>query len=96
MGIYEELRREKSNVKIHILCPGPVDTGFNDRANVKFGVKSLTSDYVAKYTLNKIKKGKTIIIPGLTMRLGIFGMRFLPRKLLAKITYNIQKSKSLQ
>ncbi len=96
MGIYEELRREKSNVKVHILCPGPVDTGFNDRANVKFGVKSLTSDYVAKYTLNKIKKGKTIIIPGLTMRLGIFGMRFLPKKLLAKITYNIQKSKSLQ
>ena len=39
MGIYEELRRDKSNVKINILCPGPVDTGFNERGHVKFGVK---------------------------------------------------------
>lgn len=96
MGIYEELRRDKSNVKVHVLCPGPVDTGFNDRAGVKFGVKSLSSDYVVKYTLKQMKKDKTIIIPGVTMKLGIFGMRFIPRKLLAKIAYNIQKSKSLQ
>lgn len=96
LGIYEELRRENSNVKIHVLCPGPVDTGFNERAKVKFGVKSLTSDYVVKYTLKMINKNKTIIIPGFMMKLGIFGMRFLPRKFVAKITYNIQKSKSLQ
>ena len=50
MGIYEELRRDKSNVKINILCPGPVDTGFNERAHVKFGVKSLKSKDVVKYT----------------------------------------------
>ncbi len=96
LGIYEELRRENSNVKIHVLCPGPVDTGFNERAKVKFGVKSLTSDYVVKYTLKMINKNKTVIIPGCMMKLGIFGMRFLPRKMLAKITYNIQKSKTLQ
>ncbi len=96
MGIYEELRRDKSNVKVHVLCPGPVDTGFNDRAGVKFGVKSLSSEYVAKYTLKMVRKNKTIIIPGLMMKLGIFGMRFIPRKMLAKITYNIQKAKSLQ
>lgn len=96
MGIYEELRRDKSNVKIHVLCPGPVDTGFNDRAGVKFGVKSLSSEYVANYTLKKVRKNKTIIIPGIMMKLGIFGMRFIPRKMLAKITYNIQKAKSLQ
>ena len=96
MGIYEELRREKSSVKIFVLCPGPVDTGFNDRANVRFGVKSLTSDYVVKYTLKMIKKNKTIIIPGLTMKFGIFGGRFLSRKGITKMNYNIQKSKSLQ
>lgn len=96
IGIYEELRREKSNVRIHVLCPGPVDTGFNNRAGVKFSVKSLTSDYVVNYTLNKMKKNKTIIIPGFSMKIFIFLTRFVPRKLIAKITYNIQKSKSLQ
>ena len=96
LGIYEELRRDNKNIRIHVLCPGPVDTGFNDRANVKFGVKSLTSDYVVKYTLKMIKKNKTIIIPSLRMKLGIFGTRFISRKGITKITYNIQKSKSLQ
>jgi short-subunit dehydrogenase len=95
IAIYEELRRENSNVKIHILCPGPVDTGFNERAKVSFKVKSFESDDVVKYTLKCIKKNKTIIIPGLGMKLGIFGTRFISRKGIAKIIYNIQKSKSL-
>ena len=96
MAIYEELRRDNSNVKIHVLCPGPVDTGFNDRANVRFGVKSLKSDDVVKYTLKCINKNKVLIIPGVMMKLGIFGTRFVSRKGISKIAYNIQKSKSLQ
>lgn len=96
MGIYEELRRDKSNVKIHILCPGPVDTGFNDRAHVKFSVKSLRSIDVVKYTLKKIKKNKLIIIPGLSIKLGVFANRLLPRKTIVKITYKIQKSKKVK
>ena len=55
-SIREELRKDKSNVKIGILCPGPVDTNFNNVANVKFNTKSLTSEYVARYTVNKMLK----------------------------------------
>ena len=93
MAIYEELRRKKSNVKIHVLCPGPTDTGFNDRAKVHFGVKSLSSDYVTSYTLNKIKSNKVLIIPSLRMRLSVFFTRFAPRKILLKIIYNVQERK---
>ena len=96
MGIYEELRRNKKNVYIHILCPGPVNTNFNNRANVKFTLKSLSTSEVVKYTLNKINKNKVLIIPGLYVRLGVFANRLLSRKRMAKITYDIQKSKSLQ
>ena len=96
MGIYEELRRSKSKVKIHVLCPGPVDTGFNDRAHVKFGVKSLKSIDVVKYTLRCMAKNKLIIIPGFTIKLGVFANRILPRKLVIKVTYKIQKSKELK
>lgn len=93
MAIYEELRRLKSNVHISVLCPGPTDTNFNKRANVKFAVKSLTSDYVTSYTLKKLKKNKLLIIPSFRMKLCVFGVRFMPRKLLLKLTYGIQERK---
>ena len=38
-AINEELRREKSNVYIGTLCPGPVDTNFNKTAGVEFNLK---------------------------------------------------------
>lgn len=96
MGIYEELRREKSKVKIHVLCPGPVDTGFNDRAHVRFGVKSQKSIDVVKYTLKKMNQNKLIIIPDLTIKLCVFANRILPRKTIIKFTYKIQKSKEIK
>ena len=52
MAIYEELKRKKSNVRISVLCPGPTDTGFNDRAKVSFSVKPMTSDYVTSYAIS--------------------------------------------
>lgn len=94
LALYEELRRNKDNKHISILCPGPVDTNFNKRAHVKFNLKSLSSEYVAKYAINMMFKNKLIIIPGFTVKLGIFMTRFLPTKLLLKITYNIQKKKN--
>jgi uncharacterized protein len=93
MAIYEELRRKKSNVKISVLCPGPTNTNFNNRAHVHFGVKSLSSDYVTTYTLKKLKRNKLIIIPGLKMKVGVFANRFLSRKFVMKIIYNIQERK---
>ena len=94
LAIYEELRREKSNVKISVLCPGPVDTGFNDRAKVRFGVKSLTSEYVTDYALKCLKRNKLIIIPSFSMKVGIFMNRLLSRKFVLKIIYNIQERKT--
>lgn len=93
-ALYEELRRKKSNKKISVLCPGPVDTEFNKRANVKFNLKSLSARYVARYAIDKMFQNKLIIIPGITVKLGIFFSRFISTKLLLKISYNIQKKKS--
>lgn len=94
MAIYEELRRVKSHVHISVLCPGPTDTGFNSRAHVKFSVKPLTSDYVTSYTLKKLKRNKLLIIPNIRMKLCVFGVRFMPRKLLLELTYGIQERKT--
>lgn len=93
LGLYEELRKNNSNKVISILCPGPVDTNFNDRANVKFNVKSMDARYVARYAINKMFKKKLIIVPGLSVRMGLFFMRFVPTKMLLKMTYNFQEKK---
>ena len=63
---------------------------------VKFSVKSLKSIDVVKYTLKKIKKNKLIIIPSLSIKLGVFANRLLPRKTIVKIIYKIQQSKKIK
>lgn len=96
LAINEELRRERSNVKISVLCPGPVDTNFNSTAGVSFSVKPLSSEYVSHYAIDSMFKGKCIIVPSFTMKLGIFATRFVPYSVLAKVTYSIQKAKLSQ
>lgn len=92
-ALYEELRRNKSDKSISVLCPGPVDTNFNNRANVKFSVKSLSPNFVAKYAIDKMFKKKLVIAPGFGVRIGLFFMKFVPLKLLLRITYSFQKKK---
>ena len=91
-AIHEEIK--DSNVYVGCLCPGPVNTEFNEIAKVKFNLKSLESDYVAKYAINKMFKNKLIIIPGFMIRMGVYLSKILPLKLKLKISYNIQNKKS--
>ena len=46
-AISKELKKEKSNIMVSCLCPGPVDTNFNNVAGVSFSMKPLSSMYVA-------------------------------------------------
>lgn len=92
-AIKEELRRKKSNVKVGVLCPGPVETNFNNVAGVKFKAKALTSEYVAKYTVDKILKRKFYIIPGLSIRALRIVSKIIPDNLMAKMAYNVQVKK---
>ncbi len=92
-AIAEELRRDKSNVSITVLCPGPVDTNFNNRAGVSFSVKPITPDYAAEFALRKAFDRQLIAIPGLGVRAAVFASRFAPHKLLSAVVYGIQHSK---
>ena len=92
-ALYEELRKIKSNVHVSVLCPGPVKTNFNNVANVKFEIKSTTSEYVAKYAIDKMFKNKLIIIPTFYMKATIFFSRLAPTKLGLRIAYKIQNKK---
>lgn len=93
LAIYEELKHSNSNVSISALCPGPVNTEFNKVAKGVFNLKGLSSEYVAKYGINKMFKNKLIIVPGSFVKLGLFFNRLVPWKLSLFITYYIQKRK---
>lgn len=92
-AINEELRQKKSNVYIGALCPGPVETNFNNVAKGSFAIKGASSEYVARYGIDKMFKKKMIIIPTLIIKLGIFSLRLLPVRAQLAIAYRIQKSK---
>ncbi|MEE1016794.1 MAG: SDR family oxidoreductase [Ruminococcus sp.] len=92
-AINEELRRDGSKVNISVLCPGPVETNFNNVANVRFTTKGLNARDVARYAFDKARQGKIIIIPGFLMKTVKFFEHFLPENLLTRISYNVQSKK---
>lgn len=92
-SIHTELKKKKSKVKISVLCPGPVNTNFNKVANVKFNLKGQSSEYVAKYAINKTLKGKLIIIPGIKIKIARFLAKISPEKLSARVCMKMQKRK---
>jgi len=92
-AIAKELKKQKSNVSISILCPGPVNTRFNQRANVKFDLKSLDSEYVAKYAIDKMFDKKLVILPGIKTKLAAVSSKLVPDSLVAEVAYHIQHKK---
>lgn len=92
-SIYEELKKKKSKVTISVLCPGPVATNFNNVADVKFSIKALQSEYVAKYAIDKTLKGKLVIVPGTKIKLLRVLSKISPDKLAMKVVYKNQTRK---
>lgn len=81
LGYYRELKDMKSPVTLSILCPGPVITNFEDRANVTFTIKALTAEKVGRTAVKNLFKGKTIIIPSIGMKFLHILSRISPEKL---------------
>ena len=93
-ALYFEQKKKKTKVHVSVLCPGPVETNFNNVAGVKFAVKPLKSSFVAKYAIDQMFKNKMLIIPGFKMKCAKFFGRFVSDKSKLKMTYNIQKKKT--
>lgn len=91
-GIAEELRRERANVTVSVLCPGPVSTGFGARAGVSFGLAGTPVRRVAEAAVRGMIAGKLYIVPGFSNKiLRVLGALFSAR-FAAKIVYRLQKS----
>lgn len=93
LAIKEELKMKNSPVRISVLCPGPTNTNFNNVAGVKFGLKSMTSKEVVNYALEKVFTNKTVIVPGMINKFGVFLCRLTPFGIQAKFAAHAQKKK---
>lgn len=92
-GIRAELKKSKSKVKLSLLCPGPVNTNFNNVAGVKFNLKSLTSEKVARYGIDRMLRGKFLIVPGIHIKLLRVISKISPNNITARVVYFMQERK---
>lgn len=92
-AINEEISRKNKKISISVLCPGPVDTEFNSVASVRFGLKGLGSETVAKIAVRDMLKRKKVIVPGFLMKCAHFFSKILPDTILVKCAAHFQKKK---
>ena len=100
LSLSEALNNElaRDGVKVSVLCPGPSETEFANRAemtteriiNVPWVMKA---DDVAKIGYSGLMKGKKIIIPGLMNKLLAFSVRLTPRLVLVLILRFLNQKK---
>lgn len=94
LAMADELRG--SDVTVTCLCPGPTQTGFQDRAAMQDsalirGKKLAGAREVAEAGFAAMKAGRPYLVTGATSKLFAFGSRFLPRTLIAQIAGRSQR-----
>jgi short-subunit dehydrogenase len=95
-AIAHELQRTK--VKISVLCPGPTDTDFQQRAGItktilgSKGMLMMPPDKVAMIGYQQFMRRKRIIIPGILNKAGAFAAARAPRSVVLPIVKRMQKN----
>lgn len=92
-AVAEELKQIKSGVYVGCLCPGPVDTEFNSRANVEFALPGISASRCVRYALKQMFRRRVVIVPTVRMKLVITLGHLLPQRLLIRLAAYQQKKK---
>jgi uncharacterized protein len=94
-GLSEELIG--IGVTVTALCPGPVETGFQARAEMQNSKllnnpmnPMMTSKEVAKQGIAALERGQRVIIPGITNQFLAMIPRWMPRAFVPKMVKNAQ------
>lgn len=93
LALHKELQKLDVNVHISALCPGPVNTEFEQVAQVQFAIKGKESIDVAKAAIDGMFAQKPQIIPGALMKGSYWLSRIAPLGLLLEVAYLIQRQK---
>ena len=83
-----------SGVKVSCLAPGPTATGFAAVAGVEnkplFRMGTMDVGRAVRAGYRGFRRGRLLVIPGLTNRLGAFAVRFVPRAVARKVAKRLQ------
>ena len=97
LSFTEAIRNELAGTGVvaTALCPGPVATGFQARANVGDlrGLRLMmrtTPEEVVRAGFDGMLKGKSVVIPGALNRVIVFLLRFFPRDFITATVRRIQ------
>ena len=84
----------KRNVYVAALCPGPVNTEFTAVARGSQWDNGISAEKCVSYAMKQMEKGKRVIVPGFSVRAGLFFSRFLSKKAIARFVGKFQKKKA--
>jgi len=95
-AIADELR--DTGVTVTALCPGPTHTGFAAAADMENTrlftlTKPMTSEEVARAGYEAMKRGKSVVIPGVKNSLLAQSIRATPRKVVTRIVRELNSRK---
>ena len=92
-AVSQELAEKKSAVRVSALCPGPVDTEFNDVAKVRFSMKGIPAALCARLAVEGLFRGKRVILPAMPVAALPVALHLLPANFLLKCSGKVQKQK---
>jgi short-subunit dehydrogenase len=98
MAVYSEAIAAElrgTGVKVTALCPGPTESGFQQRAAMQDS-KLVQSDLMSAETVAEIgyrglMKGDHMVIPGFMNQVQTFLPRLMPRNMAARVVMNMQQ-----
>lgn len=88
----EELRG--TPIRVSCLCPGPTATEFTQAAEMDdpllFRLTSASAARVARAGLRGFRRGRPLVVPGLSNKLGTLAVRLVPRALVRRVVKRLQ------
>ncbi|MDQ3035678.1 MAG: SDR family oxidoreductase [Myxococcota bacterium] len=94
-ALAEEMRGR--GVRVSVLCPGPVPTGFQARANSEISAAQRASVLSAQETVERglagYVAGKVVVVPGAANRVGALIASALPNSLVVPVVGRMMRTK---
>ena len=82
-----------TGVSVSAFCPGSIETEFNLVAGTTSSSKPMKKEKAIKYAIDKMFKGKAIIIPSLKIRMAFIMSKLMPENLLTEFSCKIQEKR---
>ena len=82
-----------TGVTVSAFCPGSIETEFNFVAGTTSSSKPVSKEKAVKYAIDKMFKGKAIIIPSLKIKMAFIMSKLMPESLLTEFSCKIQQKR---